>query len=164
MSNIETQETVRKAVVSDASGIKSLIDPWASRGLMLPKSLSEIYDNLRDFWVLERKGVLSGCAGLHISWEELAEIKSMAVSEGSTGTGIGGKLLSACLSEAEIIGVKKIFALTYAVQFFSRRGFRIIEKSQLPHKIWSECIKCSKFPDCDETAMLYEFDIKNERV
>ncbi len=155
---------LRKARVSDAPAIKALIDRWAGQGLMLHKSLSEIYDNLRDFWVFENKGVISGCAGLHISWEDLAEIKSLAVSPECQGQGAGGRLLSRCMAEAEEIGVNRVFALTYVKDFFSRRGFREIDKSLLPHKIWSECIKCSKFPDCDETAMLYEFDSLTERV
>ena len=155
---------LRKARVEDAQAIKALIDRWAGMELMLPKSLSEIYDNLRDFWVYEKEGVISGCAGLHISWEDLAEIKSLAVSSECQRQGAGSRLLSRCLEEAEEIGVKRVFALTYVKEFFSRYGFREIDKALLPHKIWSECIKCSKFPDCDETAMLYEFDRLKERV
>lgn len=154
----------RKARVGDAAGIKALVDNWSDKGLMLPKSLSEIYDNLRDFWVFETGGSISGCAGLHISWVDLAEVKSLAVSPETMRQGAGSRLLSACLSEAEALGIKRVFALTYVKEFFSKHGFREIDKSSLPHKIWSECIKCSKFPDCDETAMLYEFDTPPGRV
>ncbi len=154
----------RKARVSDAAGIKALIDSWSEKGLMLPKSLSEIYDNLRDFWVFEKDGRVSGCAGLHISWEDLAEVKSLAVSPETMRQGAGSRLLAACMSEAEALGIRRVFALTYVKEFFLRHGFREIDKASLPHKIWSECIKCSKFPDCDETAMLYQFDTPPERV
>jgi amino-acid N-acetyltransferase len=158
------QDVLRKAKIADACAIKSLIEVWAGKGLMLHKSLSEIYDNLRDFWVIEKSGGISACAALHISWEDLAEVRSMAVSEGGQRQGAGSRLLSACMSEAIELGVRKVFALTYATGFFLKHGFREIDKSTLPHKIWSECIKCPKFPNCDETAVLYEFDRRENGV
>ncbi len=152
--------TLRKAVVIDAKSIKKLIDYWAGEQLMLPRSLSEIYEYIRDFWVWEEEGLVTGCARLHISWEDLAEVKSLAVNREHLRRGIGNKLLLACLSEAKQLGVKKVFALTYAREFFGKQGFVLIDKADLPHKIWNECLKCPKFSDCDETAMLYEFDRK----
>ncbi len=161
---MKTASNPRKARVSDAKGIKSLVDYWSGEGLMLPKSISEIYDNLRDFWVLERDGKITGCAGLHIAWEDLAEVRSLAVDKSMMGCGDGSLLVDACIREAGDIGVKQVFALTYVKEFFERFGFKEVDKSLLPHKIWSECIKCPKFPDCDEIAVLYKFDTNPEKV
>ncbi len=149
---------IRKAKTTDAPAIKTLIERWAGEGLMLPKSLSELYDNLRDFWVFEINANVCGCAGLHICWEDLAEIRSLAVGDAVRRQGIGSRLIQACMSEARELGINRLFALTYVEDFFLKRGFKQIDKSLLPHKIWSECIKCPKFPDCDETAVLYTFD------
>jgi amino-acid N-acetyltransferase len=129
---------------------------YASNGMMLSRSLSELYEAIRDFYVWEENGVVVGTVCLHICWEDLAEVRSLAVDENYEGRGIGRKLVEACLQEARQIGLKKVFALTYKDQFFAKLGFHLIEKSQLPHKIWGDCIKCPKFPDCDEIAMSIE--------
>lgn len=147
---------IRKAKVKDAEKIKVLIDKWAGKQLMLARSLNELYENIRDFWIYEENGEIIGCSALHVDWVDLGEIKSLAVDEKSQGRGIGAKLLKTCLSEAKEIGLTKVFALTYRQDFFEKHGFTVIDKSLLPHKIWSECIKCPKFPDCDEIALAYE--------
>ncbi len=147
---------ITKAKVKDVEKIKELIDTSAQKGLMLPQSLNELYENIRDFQISEENGVHFGCAALHIDWKDLGEIRSLAVTENSRGTGIGTKLLKACLAEAKEIGLKKVFALTYRQEFFEKNGFTVVEKSSLPHKIWSECIKCPKFPNCDEIALVRE--------
>ncbi|MBN2372399.1 N-acetyltransferase [bacterium] len=97
-----------------------------------------------------------GVCALNIIWEDLAEIRSLAVNEAHQRKGIGTNLVNACIKEASDLGVKKVFCLTYRKDFFSLLGFNEIDKSQLPHKIWADCLKCSKFPDCSEIAMIYE--------
>lgn len=148
--------TIRKAKVGDIERIKELIDKWAQKELMLARSLSELYENTRDFWVCEEDGQVIGCAALHVDWADLGEIKSTAIEGKNHRRGIGTKLVQACLSEAGEMGLKKIFALTYRQDFFEKNGFTVIDKSLLPHKIWSECIRCPKFPNCDEIAMIRE--------
>ncbi len=147
---------LRKAKVTDVSRIKELIGFFAREGEMLPRSLNELYESIRDFWVYEEKGRILACGALHPSWEDLAEVKSLAVEREKQRRGIGREVLHACLNEAEDLGIKKIFALTYRPRFFQKEGFRIINKVDLPHKIWSECIKCPHFPDCKEVPLLYE--------
>ncbi|MFQ5866796.1 MAG: N-acetyltransferase [bacterium] len=149
---------IRKARISDIKDIHKMINFYAERGEMLPRSLNELYENIRDFLVFEEKGELLGCCALHVSWEDLAEMKSLAVKPGYTGKGIGRKLIEVCLKETEPLGIKKVFALTFTPEYFEKRGFRKIEKDELPHKIWSECINCPKFPNCEEIAMLKEIE------
>lgn len=150
---------IRKAVVGDIRQIHKLLNYFAERGLMLPRALSELYDHLRDFNVLVENGeagrILGACA-LGICWEDLAEIRSLAVLEDCQGHDHGTQLVEACLTEARSLGLRRVFALTYAEGFFSRMGFRVVEKSTLPQKVWGDCLKCVKFPECDETAMLLE--------
>lgn len=145
---------LRRARTADAADIQRLIKAYADQGRMLPRSLSEIYDNLRDFFVVEDDGGLVGCAACHVTWEDLAEVKCMAVRADRQGQGWGQALLEACLEDAAGVGVKRIFALTYIPEFFERRGFTRIEKSELPQKIWSECVRCVHFPDCGEIALI----------
>ncbi len=149
---------LRKARVSDAKSIYQLINNYAKDNILLPRSLSSIYDNIRDFWVWEEKGRIVGCGALHVVWEDLAEIKSLAIDEEFRGKGIGTEIIRACLKEAKDLGVKKVFALTYIKEFFFRYGFYEIPKEILPHKVWGECMACVKFPNCDETAVLIELD------
>jgi amino-acid N-acetyltransferase len=150
---------IRKAVTGDVKAIHKILNRYAEKGLLLPRSLSEIYDHLRDFFVIEADGlsdsIQGGCA-LGICWEDLAEIKSLAVAEAYQGKGMGSQLVEACLDEARRLGLKSVFTLTYVPDFFTRLGFREVEKSVLPHKIWADCLKCPKFPDCDEKALMIE--------
>lgn len=146
-------KVIRKAKLKDSVYIYNLINYYAKDGLLLPRSLNSIYENIRDFWVCEVDGSVVGCAALHIVWEDLAEIKSLAVREDYKGIGLGSALVEACLKEAQELGIKKVFVLTYAREFFSRLNFQEVEKSKLPHKVWGECINCVKFPTCDEVAM-----------
>jgi amino-acid N-acetyltransferase len=144
---------VRKARIPDAKVIHKLLLTYAKDGLMLSRSLSEIYEAIRDFYVFEEDGQVVGTVCLHICWEDLAEVRSLAVVEESGGRGIGRLLVQACLEEGRQLGLRRLFALTYKPIFFGKLGFVEIEKSQLPHKIWGDCIKCPKFPECDEIAM-----------
>lgn len=126
---------------------------YANAGMMLSRSLSDLYETIRDFYVWEENGEIVGTVCLHICWEDLAEVRSLAVDKSQEGRGIGRKLVDACLNEARQLGLRKVFALTYQEVFFNKMGFKVIEKSELPHKIWGDCIKCPKFPECDEIAM-----------
>jgi len=121
---------------------------------MLARSLNELYENIRDFWVVEDRRKIIGCAAMHISWEDLAEIKSLAVAKNKQGNGIGSELVLSCLKEARELGARKVFVLTYKPEFFKKFGFKKIKHSSLPHKIWMECIRCCKFPNCQEIALL----------
>ncbi len=145
---------IRKGRISDIKQIQSLVNYYARQGLMIARSLNELYENIRDFWVCESRGRVLGCAAVHISWENLVEIKSVAVDKSAGRKGIGSALIKACLAEAKQLGAKKVFVLTYIPEFFRRFGFRRIEHASLPHKIWAECINCPKFPDCEEIALL----------
>jgi amino-acid N-acetyltransferase len=147
---------IRKAKLRDVQEIQQLIKNYSTRGEMLPRSLSELYDNIRDFYVFVRNRRVLGVCALHVCWEDLAEIRSLAVEEKVRGKGMGAKLAKVCLEEAEMLGVKRVFALTYRTDFFERLGFKIVDKSVLPHKIWTDCLKCVKFPDCDEIAVVLE--------
>jgi len=151
---------IRKAVVTDIQAIHKMLGHYGARGLLLPRPLSELYDHLRDFFVLTGNGgdpgILGVCA-LGVCWEDLAEIRSLAVVEDLHGKGYGSLLVKTCLDEAKTLGIKRVFTLTYVEGFFSKMGFRLVEKAVLPHKVWADCLKCAKFPDCDETAMVLEF-------
>ena len=145
---------IRKAKIGDIEEIQALINNFAKQDLMLPRSLNELYENIRDFWVIEEKNKIAGCAALHISWGDLTEIKSLAVEKRLQGKGLGEKLITACLREAKALGAKKVFVLTYKPDYFKQFGFRKIKHANLPHKIWAECINCCKFPNCEEVALL----------
>lgn len=149
---------IRKAIMSDVKTIQKLLEHYAQIGMLLPRSLSELYSFLRDYYVFLPDGedTPKGSVALHLCWEDLAEIKSLAVDEAYAGQGIGSRLVEACVSEAITLGVYKIFALTYRVSFFTRLGFKVVDKSLLPHKIWADCLQCVKFPECDEIAVLLE--------
>ena len=148
---------VRRARVADAGEIQRLITAFADRDEMLHRSLGELYENIRDFYVAEdEEGRIVGCGGLHVCWSHLAEIKSLAVEEGHQGKGYGRRIVEACLEEARELGLKTVFALTYRPEFFCRLGFRIVDKATLPHKVWNECIRCPKFPACGEIAVVYD--------
>ena len=145
--------TVRDALMTDAGQIHQLLMQYMNEGLVLPRSLTEIYQNIREFVVAEEDGLLTGVCSLHIWWQDLAEVRSLAVRKGMEKMGIGKKLVEACLDEARSLGLKKVFALTYRPDFFARVGFTVVDKSELPQKVWGDCVKCPKFPECDETAV-----------
>ena len=135
-----------------------MIAEYAKKGDMLPRSLADIYENLRDYFVfLGNDGELVGSAAIHIMWEDLAEVRSLAVREGRMRRGVGTQLVESCISEAIVLGIARVFALTYKPEFFAKLGFRIVDKAELPQKIWTDCLKCSKFPDCDEVALVADF-------
>jgi amino-acid N-acetyltransferase len=150
---------LRKARIQDVESIHAILARSADRALLLPRSLSELYEHLRDFYVIENseaEGRIAGVCGLAISWEDLGEIRSLAVADESQKRGLGSTLVEACLSEAGELGLSRVFVLTLIKGFFARFGFRVVQRASLPHKIWADCIKCPKFPDCDEIAMMLE--------
>jgi amino-acid N-acetyltransferase len=121
---------------------------------MLPRSLNDIYENIRDYYVIESDERIAGCCALHINWGDLAEVKALAVVDDFQGQGLGKRLVTACIAEAIDLGIEKVFTLTYKPEFFEKIGFTRIDKNDLPRKIWSECINCPKYPDCGEEALI----------
>jgi len=152
---------IRKARIKDVRDIQSLINRFAKKDEMLPRSLNEIYENIRDFFVCIDKGKIVGVSAIHVLWEDIAELRSIAVLQEYQGKGIGKMLLRHCIDEARRLGVKKVFALTYNPEFFRDSGFKDIDKNSLPQKIWRDCLKCPRFPECDEVAVIK--DIKRPR-
>lgn len=153
--------TIRKARMVDVPAIHSLILNAAKSSPVLPRSQAALYETLRDFVVAESPdGSIVGCCALHISWTDLAEIKSLSVDESARHQGLGKTLVETCLAEASGLEIRRVFALTAAIEFFKKLGFREIDKRELPHKIWGDCINCPKFPDCDEVAMAYDARLK----
>lgn len=148
---------IRKAKIQDARSIYQLVGSFSEKGLMLPRSLNSIFENIRDFWVItddEDKEIL-GCSALHIvGWDNLAEIKSLSIKDSHHKSGLGRKLVDQCLSEAKEVGIEKVFALTFSPDFFYKCDFLYIDKRDLPHKIWADCIDCPYFPDCKEVAVV----------
>jgi len=151
--------SVEKARISDVAQMHQLINYFADKGEMLARSLSEIYENIRDYFVVREGERVIACAALHVSWSDLAEIKSVAVAEGSQAQRIGFQLVGACLREAKELGISTVFCLTYNPAFFEKCGFSQVEKTELPHKVWGECYRCPKFPDCDEVALIYHLEV-----
>ncbi len=154
-------ESVEKANIKDATTIHQMVNYFADRGEMLPRSLSEIYENIRDYFVVRQDERVIACAALHVSWEDLAEIKSLAVTKDSQKQGIGAKLVDACLNETRELGIPTVFCLTYQPAFFEKFGFCQVDKMELPRKIWGDCLRCPKFPDCDEVALIYKVEVKD---
>jgi len=150
---------VEKARISDVPQMHQLINYFADKGEMLARSLSEIYENIRDYFVVRQSERVVACAALHVSWSDLAEIKSMAVAEDSQQQGIGTQLVEDCLNEARELGIATVFCLTYKPSFFEKFGFSQVDKMELPRKVWTECYRCPKFPDCDEVALIYRMEV-----
>ena len=145
---------IRKAKITDLKQVHVLINEFAKREQMIPRSLNELYETLRDFVICEENGSVCGVCALHIMWEDLAEIRSLAVDKRYQKLGIGKDLVKQCLKEAKTLGLKRIFALTYHPDFFKKLGFQEIDKASLPQKIWTDCLRCHKFPECDEHAVI----------
>ena len=145
---------VRSAKTSDAKAINALINSYAERDRMLFRSLADIYENLQTFLVAELENTIVGCCALEVIWADLAEIKSLAIDETYKGKGIGRELVAAAVEQAAKLGVPKVFALTLEPGFFEKSGFDIVEKEELPMKVWSDCARCPKQQNCDEIAVI----------
>lgn len=149
--------TVEHARLEDVEVMKAILDDYARTGDLLARSRLSLYESIRDFVVArDDRGQIVGLSALHICWIDLGEVRSLAVRRDHQGRGVGRKLVETCLADALELGLKQVFALTYRPDFFGALGFRVIEKSELPHKVWQDCINCAKFPDCDEIAVLRE--------
>ena len=147
---------IRKAILDDVNTIHALLQLYSKKGELLARPLSKLYDHLRDFWVFEdpeAKKVV-GCCALQFCWENLAEIRSLAVDPDFTGQGIATTLTERTIQEAFYFKIKDLFTLTYRPTFFERFGFSTIDKNELPIKVWADCIGCVSFPNCDEIALL----------
>ena len=145
---------VARARVSDANSMHQMISHFADKGEMLPRALSEIYDGIRDYFVVRKGGRVIACAALHVTWVDLAEIRSLAVDRKEQNQSIGSLLTQACLEEAKELGIPRVFCLVRKPAFFEKHGFQLIDKKELPQKVWAECYRCPKFPDCDEVALI----------
>ncbi len=150
---------IENAKINDVPQIHKLVNYFANKDEMLPRSLSEIYENVRDYFVVREGKRVVACAALHVSWADLAEIKSVAVAEGNQHQGIGAQLVEACLQEAKELGIPTVFCLTYRPTFFGRFGLSQVDKMDLPRKVWTECYRCPKFPDCDEVALVRKIEV-----
>jgi amino-acid N-acetyltransferase len=147
---------IRKANMDDVKIIHKTLTGFGDEDLMIPRPLSQLYDHIRDFIVYEISGEIAGFGALQFCWKDLAEIRSLAVQRKFHNMGIGSKIVEALINEAKDFGTKDLFTLTYQPDFFKRFSFSIVDKAELPLKIWQDCITCVKFPDCDETAMIHK--------
>jgi amino-acid N-acetyltransferase len=154
--------TIRKARMGDVEPIHKLVTEFARKEIMLPRSRSDLYESLRDFEVADLGGKVVGCGALTIEWDNLAEVKSVAVSRPYQRRGIGRRLVKACMAEAQRLGITRVFALTMAPTFFESLGFQQVPRESLPHKVWSDCLNCTKFPDCDELPMAIDLPKKSK--
>ncbi len=144
---------IRRATVADVPAMGQIINDCAEFGLMLPRSMSSLYENVREFFVAEDEDKVVGVCGLSVVWANLAEVCALAVQPDQRGLGLGRKLTEACIEEARTLGVRTIMTLTYEQAFFEKLGFSVVDRQQLPLKVWSECIRCPKSQACDEIAM-----------
>ncbi len=149
---------LRKARVQDAPAILEMVNEYAKDQIMLPRSPLSVFEGIRDFTVVESGGEILGCGALHVVWGDLAEIRSIAVRESAKGKRYGYELGERLLAEAKQLGIPRVFAFTYVPGFFGKLGFRQVEHSQLPHKVFGDCMNCPKFNACDEIAMLLELE------
>ncbi len=145
--------TIRDAKVQDVPAIHSLISGYAELDKMLFRSMTDIYENLQIFKVVEVDGQVAGCCALKVIWSDLAEIKSLAVNQSVFGKGLGSQLVQACVNQARQLGIKKVFTLTLVPDFFEKNGFSRVDKKALPMKVWSDCAQCPKQEHCDEIAL-----------
>lgn len=151
--DVQVRALVREARVADVVAMQRIINRFAERDEMLSRALHELYETIRDFFVVEEDGVVVGCAALHVNWANLAEVKSVAVDEHCRGRGYGRLLIEACIAAARVLGVSTLYCLTNRPDFFGHLGFQAVDRNTLPRKVWSECVRCPKFSDCTETAM-----------
>ncbi|MDO8567611.1 MAG: N-acetyltransferase [Dehalococcoidales bacterium] len=150
---------VEKARIKDVAQIHQLVNSFADKGQMLGRPISELYETVRDFFIVRDEERVVACAALHVMWSDIAEIKSVAVAQASQRKGIGDRLVKACIKEAKALGIPTVFCLTYQPGFFERQGFTRIDKMELPRKVWTECYRCPKFPDCDEIAFISHLEV-----
>lgn len=149
---------IERPRLKDVDRMKKILDVFAAGGELLARSRMDFYEKIRDFYIATKDGEIVGLAALHVLWEDLAEIRSLAVVADQQGAGIGGILTEKCMEDARALGIAKVFTLTYRPGFFQKHGFREVDKSQLPHKVWKACLDCVQFPDCNEIALIREVE------
>lgn len=147
---------IRKATIEDIKSIHRLLHTYRHQGDLIPRPLSSLYDHVRDFTAAAdgEGGRVVGCCALQFCWEDLAEIRSLAVDEPYRNRGIASDLIRACIEEARTFEIRKLFSLTFKADFFQKFDFTVIDRSELPLKIWADCMLCVKFPDCEGIAMM----------
>lgn len=158
LESIPVATEIRKARLTDVSAIHQLVNAFAKEELMLPLSIGDITERLRDFHMAEIDGRIVGVGAIHVTWDRLVELRSLAVLKETQGTGVGRALVEALLADARTLGATEVFTLTYVPGYFEKLGFHTIDRADLPHKVWQDCTKCTKFPDCGEIAMKMELD------
>ncbi len=155
-SKVKEKSFIRHANVDDAEVIQALVLHYAKKNDMLPRSLNDIYENIRDYIVIEENKKITACCALHVCWRDLAEVRSLAVAPRQTKKGLGSRIVKYALKEASSLGIERVFALTFRTSFFENLGFRKVEMNELPKKVWVDCIKCVHFPNCNETALVID--------
>lgn len=146
----------RKAKITDIEPIHALITYYADRGLMLARPRTMLYESLREFTIAEDHGQVVAAGSLHIIWEDLSEIRALAVAPEYSNKGIGSGLVKMFVEEAREMEIPRVFALTYQQKFFEKCGFKVVTKESLPQKVWGECVNCPKFPNCEEIAVIFD--------
>ena len=146
-----------KANVTDVTEIHQLVNYFAGQGCMLARALSDIYEGIREYYIASENGKVIGCVALHVSWLNLAEIRSLAVQESNQHKGIATSLVNACFEEAHQLGINSLFCLAQTPGFFLKQGFLLTDKAELPLKIWTDCYRCPKYPNCDSVALKRQF-------
>jgi len=154
---------IRPAKVQDVKQMHQIIEFYADNKEMLHRSLNSMYENIQEYVVAEEKGKIIGCGALHVSWDDLAEVKALAVEKNYARKGIGRKIVTTLEQNALNLGIYATFALSFKPEFFKKLGYEIISKEVLPQKIWSECINCHLFPDCGEIPLIKELSPKSKR-
>ena len=152
----KTALRIRPAAIGDVPYVHHLLEIYAAQGNLLPRTMSELYRHLRDFFVIEADGKVAACGALEIFTDDLGEVRSLVVDDAFKGRGLGKTLVERLAAEARAIGLKRLMALTYVPEFFHKLGFQTVAKDTLPEKVWSVCVKCYKFSHCDEIAVLLE--------
>jgi amino-acid N-acetyltransferase len=151
---VNTTIACRKAKSTDVEALFELIQGYAEKGIMLPRSREALLRHIDSFIVAEENGRLIGCGSLFRLGSDLVEIRSLGMAEGYKGLGLGSRMVDALIEEARAMGVPKVMALTYAEDFFRKNGFEVVDKEIFPEKVWTDCIHCAKQHCCDEIAML----------
>jgi amino-acid N-acetyltransferase len=149
--------TIRKAKLNDVPDIHRLVNHYAGERIMLPRTLTDLYENVWEFTVVAmEEGKLVGCGALKLYNQEVAEIRSLCVDETLKSKGIGREIMEELLDEAEAFGLKTVFALTVAPIFFEKLGFHQIPRERFPTKVWRDCLRCERYTCCNEKAVTLE--------
>lgn len=156
--------TIRKAKLSDVAELHRLINHYAGERIMLPRTLTDLYENVWEFSIAEEDGRLLGCGALKLYNQEVAEIRSLCVDETLKSKGIGREIADELLNEAEAFGLKTVFALTVAPTFFEKLGFREVPRERFPTKVWRDCLSCTRYSNCNEKAVTLELADRPARL